>query len=129
MERRAPGFGEPGIGASHAFGATLIPPASLTSLQWLARSAAALLALSALSVAARPSTYLCGEDLEVKVDFTPRKAQLHLREKNYTLQRVKSAHDGHYVNSKEGLDLLANKGDLQLREGKNQLQCKLQITP
>jgi len=87
------------------------------------------LTLAAQSVAARPSTYLCGEDLEVRIDFTPRKAQLHLRDKDYTLQRVKSAHDGHYVNSKEGLDLVANKSDLQLREGKNQLQCKLKVTP
>ena len=78
---------------------------------------------------ARPVTYLCGdEELEVKIDFTPRKAQLHLSEADYTLQRVKSAHDGHYVNSKEHLELIANKGDLRLRQGKSELQCKLKIT-
>jgi hypothetical protein len=76
---------------------------------------------------ARPATYLCGDDLEVKIDFTPRKAQLHLRDKDYTLQRIKSAHDGHYVNRKAGVELIAKKGDLRLREGKTELQCKLQI--
>ena len=91
------------------------------------------LALSALAVAiaapARPATYTCGEELEVKIDFTPRKAQLHLRDKDHTLQRVKSARDGVYVNRKEGLQLVANKGDLRLREGKDELQCKLKIVP
>jgi hypothetical protein len=95
----------------------------------LAWCAGALLATAALCASARPATYLCGEDLEVKIDFTPRKAQLHLREKDHTLQRVKSAHDGHYVNSKEGLELIANKSDLRLREGKSEMQCKLKITP
>lgn len=89
-------------------------------------AAALLLAGAAL---ARPVTYLCAEDLEVKIDFTPRQAQLHLRDKNHTLQRVKSARDGHFVNRKEGIDLIANKGDLRLREGKNELQCKLQTKP
>ena len=79
---------------------------------------------------ARPSTYQCGEDREVKVDFTPRKAQLHLGDnKDYTLQRVKSARDGHYVNRKAGYELIANKGDLLLREGKTETQCKLKIKP
>ena len=78
---------------------------------------------------ARPATYQCGEDLEVRIDFTPRTAQLHLRDQDYTLQRVKSAKDGHYVNGKKGVELVANKSDLRLREGKNELQCKLKITP
>src|SRR5206468_61393 len=86
----------------------------------------ALAALAAAAAAAaRPSTYTCGDDLEVKIDFTPLKAQLHLRDKDHTLQRVKSARDGVYVNRKEGLQLVANKGDLRLREGKDELQCKL----
>jgi hypothetical protein len=93
----------------------------------LALGVAALLLAGAAM--ARPVTYLCGEDLEVKIDFTPRKAQLHLRDKNHTLQRVKSARDGHYVNRKEGIDLIANKGDLRLREGKTELQCKLLTRP
>ena len=99
----------------------------MTPLSLLALGAAALLLAGAAM--ARPVTYLCGEDLEVKIDFTPRKAQLHLRDKNHTLQRVKSARDGHYVNRKDGIDLIANKGDLRLREGKNELQCKLVTRP
>jgi hypothetical protein len=95
----------------------------------LAWGTGASIALAAASAAARPATYVCGEELEVKIDFTPRKAQLHMADKDYTLQRVKSAHDGHYVNSKEQLDLSATKGDLRLRQGKSELQCKLKITP
>ena len=98
----------------------------MRSLAWCA---AASIALAATTAAARPSTYVCDEELEVKIDFTPRKAQLHLREKDYTMQRVKSAHDGHYVNSKEGLELVASKSDMKLREGKSELQCKLKVTP
>jgi len=95
-----------------------------------ARIGIALAALTlAVAAAARPATYTCGEELEVKIDFTPRKAQLHLRDKDHTLLRVKSAHDGVYVNRKEGLQLVANKGDLRLREGKDELQCKLKIVP
>jgi hypothetical protein len=89
---------------------------------------AAAIAMTAAAAAARPSTYLCGEEV-VKIDFTPRKAQLHLREENHTLQRVKSARDGVYVNRKAGLELVANKSDLRLREGKNELNCKLKINP
>lgn len=88
-----------------------------------------VLALLAGAASARPATYQCGEDLEVKIDFTPRKAQLHLREGNHTLQRIKSARDARYVNRKAGYELIANKGDLRLREGKNELRCKLKITP
>ena len=103
--------------------------ASCFGRELLAAGVAVAMVLASADATARPSTYQCGDDLEVQVDFTPRKAQLHLREKNHTLQRVKSAKDGHYVNSKEGLDLVANKSDLRLREGKNELQCKLKITP
>jgi hypothetical protein len=98
-----------------------------TGQRMIACVALALLAPTADVAQARAATYLCGQDLEVKIDFTPRKAQLHLRDKDYTLQRVKSAHDGHYVNRKAGVELIANKGDLRLREGKTELQCKLQI--
>lgn len=100
-----------------------------STLRPLAWCAGTLIALAASGATARPSTYQCAEDLQVKIDFTPRKAQLHLRDKDYTLQRVKSAKDGHYVNSKEGLDLVANKSDLRLRQGKDELQCKLTIAP
>jgi hypothetical protein len=31
------------------------------------------------------------------------------------------------VNRKAGIELIAKKGDLRLREGKTELQCKLQI--
>ena len=101
----------------------------LPTRRLLAHGVAASIALVATMVAARPSTYQCGEDLEVKIDFTPRTAQLHLRDKDYALQRVKSAKDGHYLNSKQGLELVANKSDLMVREGKDHLQCKLKITP
>jgi len=99
------------------------------SIRWCARCAGAALAIAAGAAAARPVTYVCGEDLEVKVDFTPRKAQLHLRDKDYTLQRVKSARDGHFVNTKAGIDVVANKGDMLLREGPDELWCKMKVTP
>ena len=89
----------------------------------------ATLALHAGAALARPATYQCGEEREVKIDFTPRKAQLHLGDKDHTLQRIKSARDGHYVNRKAGYELIANKGDLRLREGKTEVQCKLKIAP
>ena len=89
----------------------------------------ATLALHVGAALARPATYQCGEDREVKIDFTPRKAQLHLGDKDHTLQRIKSARDGHYVNRKAGYELIANKGDLRLREGKTEVQCKLKISP
>ncbi len=90
---------------------------------------AAMLALHASAALARPATYQCGEEREVKIDFTPRKAQLHLGDQDHTLQRVKSARDGHYVNRKAGYELIANKGDLRLREGSTEVQCKLKIKP
>jgi len=89
----------------------------------------AALALQTGAALARPATYQCGEEREVKIDFTPRKAQLHLGDENHTLQRIKSARDGHYVNRKAGYELIANKGDLRLREGNSEVQCKLKITP
>lgn len=98
--------------------------------RWAVPAAGAALALGIATAQARPATYQCGEALEeVKIDFTPRKAQLHLREKDYTLQRIKSARDGHFVNRKAGIELIAHKGDLRLREGRSELRCKLQVKP
>jgi hypothetical protein len=95
----------------------------------LVAACAGLLALAGAAALARPATYQCGEDREVRIDFTPRKAQLHLGDQDHTLQRVKSARDGHYVNRRAGYELIANKGDLRLREGKSEVQCKLKIAP
>lgn len=97
--------------------------------QLAAAALASLLALASAGALARPATYQCGEDREVKIDFTPRKAQLHLGDQDHTLQRIKSARDGHYVNRRAGYELIANKGDLRLREGKSEVQCKLKIAP
>ena len=99
------------------------------SMPWLGWGIGAAIAIAAGAATARPSTYTCGEDLEVKVDFTPRKAQLHLRETDYTLQRVKSTRDGHFVNRKSDVEVVANKSDMLLREGKNELWCRLKVTP
>jgi Membrane-bound lysozyme-inhibitor of c-type lysozyme len=87
------------------------------------------LTLLAADALARPSTYKCAEDVEFKVDFTPRKAQLYLADKTHALVRIKSANDAHYVNRNSGITLIAKKSDLTLREGGRELQCKLQITP
>jgi hypothetical protein len=95
----------------------------------LAASITATIALACGGALARPATYQCGEDREVTIDFTPRKAQLHLGDSDHTLQRVKSARDGHYVNHKAGYELIANKGDLRMREGKTEVHCKLKVTP
>jgi len=93
----------------------------------------ALAALAAVAVCgtaiARPAVYQCTETQELKVDFTPRKAQLHLDDKQTTLQRIKSAHDAHYVNRKAGITLVARKGELVLRERGRTQQCKLQVKP
>jgi len=99
----------------------------MTALRSRVRLAMLVLAACHVPVHARPATYQCGEDLEVRIDFTPRQARLHLKDSNVTLQRVKSAHDGHYVNRQAGVELIARKGDLRLREGGRELQCKLQI--
>ena len=91
---------------------------------------ATLLAIGLSGAHARPAVYKCGvEGLEIKVDFTPRKAQLHLNDKQHTLQRIKSARDAHYVNRRAGLTLIAKKGDMTLLEGGREHHCKLQITP
>lgn len=78
---------------------------------------------------ARPAVYQCTETQELKVDFTPRKAQLHLGDQQITLQRIKTAHDAHYVNRKAGIKLVARKGDLTLHERDRTQQCKLQVKP
>ena len=87
------------------------------------------LAMPTADALARPSTYKCAEDAELKVDFTPRKAQLFLGDKSHSLVRIKSANNAHYVNSHSGVTLIAKKSDLTLREGGRELQCKLQVTP
>jgi hypothetical protein len=88
----------------------------------------ASLTLLAVNALARPSIYKCGEVVEFKVDFTPRKAQLYLADKTHALVRIKSANDAHYVNRKSSITLIAKRSDLTLREGGRELQCKLQIT-
>lgn len=94
------------------------------------RRAALLVSLTLLVAGAnaRPSIYKCGDDIEFKVDFTPRLAQVYLADGAHSLVRIKSANDAHYVNRKSGVTLIAKKGDLTLREGGRELQCKLQIS-
>jgi membrane-bound inhibitor of C-type lysozyme len=92
-------------------------------------SAALFLAGFAAAAMSRPALYKCGEELQLKVDFTPRKAQLHLNDKQTTLVRLKSAHHAHYANRKAGIKLVARKGDLTLHEGGRTHECKLQVTP
>lgn len=95
-----------------------------------ARAAMAVgLCLGAGVALARPVTYQCDEELQIKIDFTPRQAQLHLPDKDVSLVRIKSANDAHYVNRKAGVSLVAKKGDLTLTQGKQKSQCKLQVRP
>lgn len=90
--------------------------------------AAAMALLLPQSASARPGQYLCDAGaLAIKVDFTPRKAQLHLHDRQQTLARIKSARDAHYVNRKAGLTIVAKRGDLTLVEGGREHRCKLQI--
>jgi hypothetical protein len=89
----------------------------------------ASLTLFAADAPARPSAYKCAENVEFRVDFTPRKAQLVMADKTHTLVRIKSAHDAHYVHRASGITLVAKNSDLTLREGGRELHCKLQIAP
>lgn len=91
--------------------------------------AGVVMAVASGAVRARPAIYHCTETQQLKIDFTPRKAQLYLDDKQITLQRIKTAHDAHYVNRKAGIRLVARKGDLSLHESGRTQQCKLQVTP
>jgi hypothetical protein len=95
------------------------------------RSAGATLVLAGCAAAAmaRPAMYKCSDELQLKIDFTPRKAQLHLNDKQTQLVRIKSAQHAHYVNRKAGIKLVARKGDLTLVEGGRTHLCKLQVAP
>lgn len=88
-----------------------------------------LLAFAGIATWARPAIYQCTETQHLKIDFTPRVAQLYLDDKRITLHRVKTAHDAHYVNRKAGIRLVARKGDLSLQESGRTQQCKLQVAP
>jgi membrane-bound inhibitor of C-type lysozyme len=101
---------------------------SRAGLAWLG-FCGSVLAVACGTALARPAIYKCTETQQLKVDFTPRKAQLFLDEKQTTLQRIKTAHDAHYANRKAGIKLVARKGDLTLHEGGRTQQCKLQVTP
>jgi hypothetical protein len=90
---------------------------------------ALVLAGCAATAMARPAIYQCGEELQLKIDFTPRKAQLHMNDKQTPLVRIKSAQHAHYVNRKAGIKLVARRGDLTLYEGGRTHLCKLQIAP
>lgn len=102
-----------------------LPARLAVSAVWLIAAAVAC----PLTAQARPAQYQCVEGTQFTIDFTPRKAQLHLNDKQYTLTRVKSARDAHYVNRKAGLTLHAKKSELALFEGGRTHHCKLQIAP
>ena len=89
------------------------------------RAGLALAVALPLAAAAAPANYQCTGYKPLKVEFTPRKAQVHFEEASWELLRVRDARGAMYVSKRAGVSLTIHKGDMSLTRGGETLSCKL----
>jgi len=80
---------------------------------------------AAAAAQAAPANYQCTGYLPLKAEFTPRKAQVHFRDDDWELLRVRDSHEAMYVNRRAGVTVTVNKGAMVLAHGGQTWQCKL----
>ena len=90
--------------------------------------AAGLASAWAAAALAAPADYQCDGGTVLTADFSPRKAQVRLDGKQWTLMRVREAREARYVAAREGIaiTLLRNQAALE-RKGQPTLSCKLVV--
>ena len=88
---------------------------------------AILAALAFVGVAAQAMTvnYQCSGRRPLSAELTPRKGQIHFEGENWTLTRVPSGRDAHYLNKRAGVEVVTKERTMTFTHGTETLQCFL----
>lgn len=95
------------------------------SLRVIRSAMAAALALAAAGAQAMSVSYQCTGRRLLTAELTPRVGQIHFEGENWTLARVRSGREAHYVNAKAGIDVVTKQRTMTFRHGGETLQCFL----
>jgi hypothetical protein len=69
--------------------------------------------------------YECTGHRVMTGEFTPRVAQLHFEGSNWTLTRVRDAHEARYVNGRAGVTVASKERAMTFTHGSETLACSL----
>ena len=85
----------------------------------------AALAFAAVGAQAMTVSYQCTGRRLLTAELTPRLGQLHFEGQDWTVTRVRGGKDAHYVNAKEGVDVVTRERTMTFTHGTETLQCLL----
>jgi hypothetical protein len=85
----------------------------------------AALALAGAGAQALTVSYQCTGRRVLTAELTPRTGQIHFEGHDWTLARVRSSHEAHYVNAKAGVDVVTRERQMTFTHGPETLQCFL----
>ena len=86
---------------------------------------AATLAVAAAGAQAMTVSYQCTGRRLLTAELTPRAGQVHFEGQNWTVTRVRSGREAHYVNAKAGIDVVTKERQMTFTHGAETLQCFL----
>ena len=85
----------------------------------------AALAFAAVGAQAMTVSYQCTGRRLLTAEMSPRQGQIHFEGVNWTVTRVRAGSDAHYVNAKEGVDVVTKERTMTFTHGTETLQCLL----
>ena len=85
----------------------------------------ALLGLAATGVQAMTVSYQCTGRRLLTAELTPREGRVHFEGHDWALKRVPGGHEAHYVNVKEGVNVVTKERNMTFTHGDETLQCFL----
>jgi hypothetical protein len=86
---------------------------------------AAALAFAAVGAQAMTVSYQCTGRRLLTAELTPRAGQIHFEGHDWSLARVRSGREAHYVNAKAGIDIVTKERTMTFTHGPETLQCFL----
>jgi hypothetical protein len=88
---------------------------------------AMLAALACVGAAAQAMTvnYQCDGRRLLSAELTPREGQIHFEGQDWTVTRVPSSREAHYVNGHAGVEVVTKQRTMTFTHGTETLQCFL----
>ena len=85
----------------------------------------AVLALAGSAAQAMSVNYQCTGRRPLVAELTPREGQIHFEGQDWTVTRVPSGREAHYLNRKAGVEVITKQRDMTFTHGAETLQCFL----
>ena len=82
-------------------------------------------ALAAVGAQAMTVSYQCTGRRVLTAELTPREGRLHFEGHDWSVRRVPSDHEAHYVNKKDAVSVVTRERTMTFTHGDETLQCFL----